>query len=246
MKKIKILSINMLLFCSIFFAINVEAYGFGYKKNKTNSQPDIGIYNSILASTNSIYVGSTDSKNIYLTFDCGYENGYTTKILDILKDKKVNATFFITGHYLKSATDLVLRMINEGHVVANHSDKHKDITKISDEEIKKDIVDLETKYNYLTGKDITRFYRPPAGTFDKESLMVVSDLGYKTMFWSVAYPDWNHNKGVLFAVNEVVSNIHNGAIILLHAVSNDNAMALAIIIDKLQNLGYKFTSSLEL
>lgn len=246
MKKTKIISIFFALLLALASIKSVSAYGFGVKKNKTNTQPEIGFYKSILDSTNSIYVGSSDSKNIYLTFDCGYENGHTEKILEVLKDKKVNATFFITGHYLKSASSVVNRMLAEGHVVANHSDKHKDITKISNEDIKKDILDLEKMYKETTGNNITKFYRPPAGNFDKNSLEVVRDLGYKTLFWSVAYPDWNHKSGVTYAVDEVVGNIHNGAIILLHAVSNDNAEALSIIIDKLQNKGYKFASTLEL
>lgn len=246
MKKQKIISIFLILIFTFLLTSRVEAFGFGVKKNKENKQPDIGIYKSILDSTNSIYVGSNESKKIYLTFDCGYENGYTEKILDVLKDKKINATFFITGHYLKSANTIVKRMYDEGHVIANHSDKHKDITKIKDEEIKKDILDLEESYKKIIGFDIIKFYRPPAGNFDKKSLEVVKNLGYKTLFWSVAYPDWNHKNGVNHAVDEVVSNIHNGAIILLHAVSNDNAEALGIIIDKLQNMGYSFASTLEL
>lgn len=246
MKKYKIIASLTILFVLFFCLKKVDAYGFGFKKNTNHTQPDVGFYKEIIEKNNGLYVGDKDSKKIYLTFDCGYENGYTAKILDTLKDKDVNATFFITGHYLKSATQLVSRMIGEGHVVANHSDMHKDITKISDDEIKKDILGLERKFKEITGKEIVRFYRPPAGTFDNKSLNVVNGMGYKTLFWSVSYKDWNHHSGVDYAVNEVCNNIHNGAIILLHAVSSDNADALGIIIDKLKAQGYIFTSTTNL
>lgn len=246
MKRYKKIITFLIIFLVFISAKSVDAYGFGLKKNTNHTQPDIGIYKAIIEKNNGLYVGSKDSKDIYLTFDCGYENGYTKNILDVLKEKNVKATFFITGHYLKSATDLVKRMIDEGHVVANHSYHHKNITKITDEEIKKEIVDLEVEYKRLTGNEMTKFYRPPAGNFDDHSLSVVNKLGYKTMFWSVAYPDWLQSNDVTRVVNEVTKNIHNGAIILLHAVSNANSEALRVIIDKLQNQGYIIQTSLKL
>lgn len=246
MKKRKIIFIFLIIFLLVINAKSVMAYGFGVKKNSDNKQPDIGFYKEIIEKNNGLYVGDKDSRNIYLTFDCGYENGYTNRILDTLREKNVNATFFITGHYLKSASNMVLRMVSDGHVVANHSDLHKDITKLSDSEIKKEILDLEEKYQKMTGKEITKFFRPPAGTFDNASLEVVKSLGYKTLFWSVAYKDWNHSNGVDYAVNEVCKNIHNGAIILLHAVSDDNTKALSVVIDKLTEKGYVFSSTKDL
>ena len=246
MKRYKKIITFLIVFLVFMSAKSVNAYGFGLKKNTNHTQPDIGIYKAIIEKNNGLYVGNKDSKDIYLTFDCGYENGYTKNILDVLKEKNVKATFFITGHYLKSATDLVKRMIDEGHVVANHSYHHKNITKITDDEIKKEIVDLEEEYKRLTGKELTKFYRPPAGNFDDHSLGIVNKLGYKTMFWSVAYPDWLESNDVTRAVNEVTKNIHNGAIILLHAVSNANSEALRVIIDKLQNQGYIIQTSLKL
>ena len=246
MKRYKIVTFFVLFFLMFFSLNKVDAYGFGVKKNSEHKQPDIGIYKGIIESSNGKYVGSNDKKDIYLTFDCGYENGYTSKILDTLKEKGVNATFFVTGHYLDSASDLVLRMKNDGHVIGNHSNLHKDITKIKAEEIKKEILDLEMKYYNLTGSNITKFFRPPAGTFDKRSLDVVNSLGYTSLFWSVSYKDWNHKNSVDYAVAEVCNNIHNGAIILLHAVSEANSNALPIIIDKLQAEGYIISSTLNL
>ena len=246
MKRHKIIVIFVMFFI-VFFSINkVDAYGFGVKKNNNHKQPDIGIYKGIIEGSNGIYVGSNDKKDIYLTFDCGYENGYTNKILDTLKEKKVSATFFITGHYIDSASDLVLRMKRDGHILANHSNLHKDITKIKDEEIKKEILDLEIKYKNLTGSNLTKFFRPPAGTFDKRSLDMVNSLGYVPLFWSLSYKDWNHQNSVEYTVNEVISNIHNGAIILLHAVSEANSKALPIIIDKLKDEGYKICPTTDL
>ena len=246
MKKHKIIVVFILFFLVFLSVKKIDAYGFGVKKNNENKQPDIGIYKGIIESSGGIYVGDKGKKNIYLTFDCGYENGYTAKILDVLKEKGVTATFFLTGHYIDSASDLVLRMKNEGHTLANHSNLHKNITVISNDEIKKEILDLEQKYYNLTGSYLTKFFRPPAGNFDKKSLDVVQGLGYTSLFWSVSYKDWNHQNDASYAVKEVCNNIHNGAIILLHAVSSANADALGIIIDNLQSKGYVIASTLEL
>ena len=246
MKKYKIIFVLFISFLLFLVCKGANAYGFGVKKNTEHKQPDIGIYKGILDSVGGIYVGDKDKKNIYLTFDCGYENGYTEKILDVLKEKNVNATFFLTGHYIDSAKDLVLRMKDDGHVLANHSNLHKNITTLNRGQIEDEIKGLEIKYNNLTGSSLTKFFRPPAGNFDQKSLEVVKALGYVPLFWSVAYKDWDHKNGIEFAVQEVCKNIHNGAIILLHAVSSDNAQALSSIIDKLQDEGYVFTSTKEL
>ena len=246
MKKYKIIVVLFISFLLFVVSKGANAYGFGVKKNTEHKQPDIGIYKGILDSVGGIYVGDKDKKNIYLTFDCGYENGYTEKILDVLEEKNVNATFFLTGHYIDSAKDLVLRMKEEGHILANHSNLHKNITTLNRGQIEEEIKSLEIKYNNLTGSNLTKFFRPPAGNFDQKSLEVVKDLGYVPLFWSVAYKDWDHKNGIEFAAQEVCKNIHNGAIILLHAVSSDNALALSSIIDKLQDEGYVFTSTKEL
>ena len=246
MKKIKIFVVILTVFLSTILIKETFAYGFGLKKNNNHTQPDIGIYKSILEKNNSIYLGSKDDKIVYLTFDCGYENGHTKTILDVLKEENINATFFITGHYINSASDLVIRMKNEGHVIANHSNKHKDITKLNESEIAKEINELEVMYHNLTGSYLTKFYRPPAGNFDDKSLSVINKLGYKTMFWSLAYPDWNHNNSVEYTVREVMSNVHNGAIILMHAVSESNALALKSIVSNLKSEGYAISSTLNL
>lgn len=246
MKKVKILLI-MALLCYIFvFAKGGDAYGFGVKKNTNHKQPDIGFYKTIIEENNGIYVGNNNSKKIYITFDCGYENGYTERILDILENHNITATFFITGHYIDSASKLVLRMKEDGHVIGNHSNKHKDITKISEDEIKKEVLELEQKYQKLTNSNIDPFYRPPEGSFDVKSLNVIKRLGYTTLFWSLAYKDWNQENSIDYVVDEISNNIHNGAIILMHTVSESNALALEKVIISLKKQGYVFSSTYEL
>ena len=243
---------KLLVFISLFYfvilvsQIKCFAYGFGISKNNSNTQPNAGFYKEIIEKNNGYYVGDSNSNKIYLTFDCGYENGNTSKILDVLKEQKITATFFITGHYIDSASEIVLRMKEEGHVVANHSNKHKNITTLTAEEIKKEIVDLNTKYYKLTGENLANFYRPPEGEFNDKSLSVVASLGYVPLFWSVAYPDWNHKHNISYVVNEICSNLHPGAVILMHAVSNDNALALNEIANNAQKNGYIFSSIYEI
>ena len=245
--KNKILVFFLLFYLLLnFIQIKTYAYGFGISKNSNHTQPDAGIYKEIIEKNNGYYVGSSANNKIYLTFDCGYENGNTAKILDVLKEQKITATFFITGHYIDSASELVLRMKEEGHVVANHSDKHKNITTLNAQEIKKEIDDLNTKYYKLTGENLAKFYRPPAGNFDDKSLGVVASLGYVPLFWSVAYPDWNHKHNINYVIDEICGNLHPGAIILMHAVSNDNALALNEIANISKKNGYIFSSIYEI
>lgn len=240
MKKIKIFVIMALLGVIFAFSKVGFAYGFGVKKNTNNTQPDIGFYKTIIEENNGIYIGSKDIKKVYLTFDCGYENGYTERVLDVLENHDITAVFFITGHYIDSAGKIILRMKEDGHVLGNHSNKHKNITTLSEEEIKREIKELEDKYTKLTNSNIDPFYRPPEGQFDSKSLAVVKKLGYTTLFWSLAYQDWNHSNSTEFVLKEVSKNIHNGAIILMHTVSEANALALEKVIINLKQDGYVF------
>ena len=246
MKTIKILLILALF--SIFTILSKEsyAYGFGVKKNDNHQQPDIGFYQDIIKKNGGFYVGDNKSKKVYLTFDCGYENGYTSSILDTLKQKKISAAFFITGHYIDTAPQLVLRMKNEGHLVCNHSNLHKNITTLSEEEIIKEMSELNGKYIKLTGEDIAPFFRPPAGNFTLKSLEVVSKSGYIPLFWSLAYHDWDKEYSDSFVINEISSNIHPGAIILLHAVTKANASSLEGIITTIEDAGYEFCDLFQL
>lgn len=240
MKKYKFWLAFAIIISFFISSINVYAYGFGYQRSKNHGLPNIGKYKEILDKNDAYYVGDTNSNKIYLTFDCGYENGYTLDILKVLKEKNVKATFFVTGHYLKSSKDIVLKMIEEGHIIANHTNKHRHLTKSNKEEIIEDVKTLEEMYKELTGNDITPLYRPPAGEFDDRSLSYIKDLGYKTLFWSIAYKDWDCEQAVDVTVSNLEKELHNGAIILLHAVSKTNSLMLDKFIDKARTNGYEF------
>ena len=230
----------LLLF--MFIGLNVNAYGFGYRKNTDHEQPDIGKYQQEIEGTNSYYVGNKDEKTLYLTFDAGYDNGNLSKILDVLKEKDVKATFFVTGDFVNRQPELLKRIVNEGHIVGNHTYHHKNITKLNFDQIKNEIDLLNDKYKEITGYTMSAYFRPPEGEFDRKSLLDLKELGYKTFFWSIAYDDWNtkSQKGPDYAYNKIMSNLHNGGIILLHTVSNDNANILGKVIDDSIKLGFTF------
>lgn len=203
-------------------------------------KPDPGTP-ELLRKYNSLYVGNTDEKTIYLTFDEGYEMGYTGRILDVLYENEVNAIFFITGPYLEKHHELVRRMLDEGHAVGNHTVSHKSLPTLSDEEIEKETTDLDRRFYERFGRNMV-FLRPPKGEYNERTLKVTSELGYVNVFWSFAYNDWNtsNQKGWEYAFNKVTNNLHNGAILLLHAVSSDNAEALDAIIKEARRQGYEF------
>ena len=184
-----------------------------------------------------------DKKIMYLTFDCGYENGYTEKILDILKDKKVNAAFFCTLPQVKDNPDLIKRMIDERHIVGNHSVTHPSFAEISVEQMKTEIKGMEDylKDNFNYSEPYFRF---PKGEYNDTALKVVEEMGYTSVFWSLAYADWdlNNQKGEKYAFDKVTARFHPGAVILLHSVSPDNANALDEIIDEARKQGYEFCS----
>lgn len=184
----------------------------------------------------------SDKKVIYLTFDCGYEyNELTGKILDVLKGKKVPATFFCTLDYVKTEPEFVARMINEGHIVGNHSATHPSFANISREKMAEELQSFENYMRKNFGY-ASRYFRFPAGEYTESALELVQSLGYVSVFWSTAYDDWDTAKvrGKEYAVEKVMSRIHPGSVILLHAVSQDNADALGEIIDKIRAEGYEF------
>lgn len=234
--------IVMFLLFFMLLGLNVYAYGFGYRKNPNHQQPDIGKYQQEIEGTDSFYVGNNDEKTLYLTFDAGYDNGNLSKILDVLKEKDVKATFFVTGDFITREKELVQRIVSEGHLVGNHTYHHKKITKLDRAKIKEELDLLNETYKEVIGTDMPNFFRPPEGEFNRESLLYIKSLGYKTFFWSVAYDDWNtkNQKGVNYAYNKIMDNLHNGAIILLHTVSSDNANVLSKVIDDCIKSGYSF------
>ena len=216
---------------------------WGLKKNE-NKAPDINPgEESVLRKYNGIYMGNPEKSFVYLTFDEGYENGYTAKILDTLKEKKVPACFFVTGPYIEKEPNLIKRMVKEGHIVGNHTVNHPSMPSCTDEEIEDEITSLERSLYDLTGKSM-KFFRPPMGEHSERTMKITKDLGYKTVFWSLAYADWDINRqpGRDYVHEAVTKYIHNGAVILMHAVSADNAAELPSIIDDVRKKGYEFNS----
>lgn len=216
--------------------------GWGIKRAQNNMQPDVGEANKQLLEENGgIYLGSELEKIIYLTFDEGYEAGYTENILNTLKENEVKATFFITAHYLNTAPELVERMLTEGHIVGNHTVNHPSMPTISDEEIEKEIMQLHQavyeKFNYEM-----KYLRPPKGEFNERTLKKTSELGYKTVMWSFAYVDWDEKKqpSIEKSKETIINNFHCGEIMLLHPNSKTNAEVLDSIIKEAKKQGYEF------
>ncbi|MDT9726042.1 delta-lactam-biosynthetic de-N-acetylase [Xylanibacillus composti] len=229
---------------------SAPSYSFGFKKSRNGELPSIDQegFKPILEKHGAIFLGDTSAKELYLTFDNGYENGYTGQILDVLKEKKVPAAFFVTGHYVKDQPELVKRMVAEGHIVGNHSWSHPDMSQISAEQIKEELERVEEAVVALTGQMGMQYLRTPRGIFNDRTLAVSKELGYTNVFWSIAWADWDRNqrKGADYAFKKVTSQLHPGAVILLHTVSKDNADALAAIIDEAVRQGYTFKSLDEL
>lgn len=217
---------------------------WGIKRNNNNEQPDVGAKNKeLLESNGGICLGKGTEKSIYLTFDSGYEAGYVGNILDVLKQNDVKATFFITSHYLNTASDLVERMINEGHIVGNHTVNHKSMPSISDQEIENEVMQLHKavyeKFNYEM-----KYIRPPRGEFSARTLKKCEQLGYKTVMWSFAYCDWDEKKqpNLETAKKMIIENLHSGEIMLLHSNSKTNSEILDTILKEAKNQGYEFNT----
>ena len=196
-----------------------------------------------LAQYDAAYIGNTGEKVLYLTFDAGYENGCTEKILDVLKNQEVKAAFFLVGNYIEKNADLVRRMVDEGHTVGNHTMHHYDMSKLSDKAaFTKELTDLENLYREVTGKELPKYYRPPQGIYSEENLKMAKELGYKTVFWSLAYVDWKNDaqptKEEAFA--KLLPRTHPGAVVLLHSTSKTNAAVLEELISRWKEEGYGF------
>lgn len=217
---------------------------WGIKRSDNNQQPDVGSQNkTILDEYKGICLGNNEKKYVYLTFDEGYEAGYTEKLLETLKQNEIKATFFITAHYLNSQPDLVNKIIEDGHILGNHTVNHKSMPDLTDEKIKQEVMDLHKAIYQKTGYEMI-YIRPPMGEFSKRSLSITNSLGYTTVMWSLAYDDWNEQaqKGEEYAKEKILKNIHPGAIILLHANSKDNCNVLDYVIKEVKNMGYEFKS----
>lgn len=230
-------------------AIPASANNWGLSYSSEGQPPEGNATQDQLAEYDAYYLGDTSKKVIYLTFDCGYENGYTGQILDALKKHNAPAAFFVVGHMVQSAPDLVRRMAEEGHIVGNHTFHHPDMSAISDQAaFQSELEELETIYHETTGQDLPRFYRPPQGKYSAENLKQAQALGYKTVLWSLAYVDWyvDDQPTAEQAYAKLLPRIHNGAIVLLHSTSRTNAEILDDLLTKWEDMGYTFASLSEL
>ncbi|AIE59122.1 delta-lactam-biosynthetic de-N-acetylase [Bacillus methanolicus] len=226
-----------------------SAIHWGFKKGENGKPAEAGkTLDDLLEKYGAVYKGDPNKKDIYLTFDNGYENGFTAKILDVLKKEQVPAAFFITGHYLEREPGLVKRMAKEGHIIGNHSWFHPDLTKVSDERLKNELERVRTETEKLTGQKQMAYLRPPRGIFSERTLDIAKQQGYTHVFWSLAFMDWriDQQKGWKYSYDSIMKQIHPGAILLLHTVSRDNAEALEKVIKDLKKQGYQFKNLNEL
>ncbi|MBQ8351014.1 MAG: polysaccharide deacetylase family protein [Clostridia bacterium] len=224
-----------------------KAYHWYVKRNNEHKQPLADRQQAFFEKYDAYYIdkkhGDTaEDKVIYLTFDAGYENGNVVKILDVLRKEEVPAAFFVLKNILLNERSLVERMINEGHLVCNHTKNHKDMSCSSREEFSAELNGLADIYREQTGKDMPRYYRPPEGKYSEDNLKYAQELGYKTIFWSFAYADWDNDKqpSAEEAKKKIIDNMHNGAVLLLHPTSATNAAILGDLIQQWKAEGYRF------
>lgn len=231
-------------------ALNIsEVTDWGLSFPKSGGKPTGNVGEKTLEQYNAHFIDESGEKSIYLTFDAGYEAGYTSDILDVLRSEQVPATFFLVGNYLKTQPDMVRRMVNEGHTVGNHTASHPDMSKISSlENFRAELEAVEKMYADITGQQMLKFYRPPQGKFSVENLQQAQALGYTTVFWSLAYADWDPAKQPTqeFAMQKLTGRIHDGAIVLLHPTSSTNRDILRKLIQQWKQEGYTFKSITEL
>lgn len=221
-----------------------QKIGWGIKRNDNHEQPDVGTSNKkVLEENKGICLGNKEKKSIYLTFDEGYEAGYTPQLLSTLKENQVKATFFITAHYVNTQADLVKQMIEEGHIIGNHTVNHKSMPELSEDKIRTEVMDLHQVISEKFGYEM-KYIRPPKGEFSQNSLQATNRLGYVTVMWSFAYEDWNEDKqpDEEKSKKKILDNLHNGEIMLLHGNSKTNTNILDSVIKEAKNMGYEFKS----
>lgn len=228
-------------------ALPTGSWGLSFRQEGAPPIGNAGI--DQLKRYDAAYIGNTSEKVLYLTFDAGYENGCTEKILDTLQKHNVKAAFFLVGNYIEKNADLVRRMAEEGHTVGNHTMHHYDMSKISEKAtFAKELQDLEALYKDTTGRDMPKYYRPPQGIYSEENLRMAQELGYRTVFWSLAYVDWNNDSQPTReqAFAKLLPRTHPGAVVLLHSTSRTNAEILDELLTKWEEEGYRFASVEEL
>ena len=226
----------------------VPTAGWGLSFRTPGSAPAGPATSERLRELDAAYLDPDGGRVLYLTFDAGYENGCTEEILDILQKHEVPAAFFLVGDYLERNADLVRRMVSEGHIVGNHTMGHPDMTKLDAAAFEQELKGMEALYGEVTGQTLPGFYRPPQGLYSEENLKAAQALGYKTVFWSLAYADWDNDNqpDPDAAVQKLNSRIHDGAVILLHATSKTNAEILDRLLTGWKDMGYRFAPLTEL
>ena len=234
---------------SVFASSTLTTGSWGLSFRQEGAPPIGNAGKDQLRQYQAAYIGNVGEKVLYLTFDAGYENGCTAKILDTLKEKQVPAAFFLVGNYIRQSPDLVRRMVAEGHTVGNHTMHHYDMSRLSDKAaFSKELTDLEALYKETVGQELPKYYRPPQGIYSEKNLKMAQELGYQTVFWSLAYVDWNNDaqptREAAFA--KLLPRTHNGAVVLLHSTSKTNAEILGELIDKWKAMGYRFGTLEEL
>ena len=239
-----------LLICQQFagdLVVSAGSWGLSFRQE---GEPPVGnTGQNVLKQYDAAYLGNTEEKVLYLTFDAGYENGCTAQILDVLQRHEVPAAFFLVGNYLQTQPDLVRRMAEEGHTVGNHTWHHYDMSGISSKEaFAEELRLVEEEYRKITGMEMEKFYRPPQGTYSEDNLKLAKELGYKTVFWSLAYVDWNNDDQPTAeeAFSKLIPRVHNGAVVLLHSTSATNAAILDSLLTQWKELGYTFAPVSEL
>ena len=223
--------------------------GWGLSFPKEGGEPRADVSRETLEPYGARYIGDTEEKTLVLTFDAGYENGHTEEILDVLKKHNCPAAFFLVGNYLERNPELVRRMAKEGHTVGNHTYHHPDMAKITEKDaFAEELAAVEELYRNITGEELPKFYRPPEGSYSEDNLRWAQELGYRTVFWSLAYADWdNQNQpDPEEAIEKLNSRVHNGAVVLLHSTSATNAAILDQLLTGWEEMGYRFLTLEEL
>lgn len=243
-------ALAVVLFCggvSAMFGLHdaIETGSWGLSFRETGEPPIGNADAASLRRYDAVYLGDTEEKVLYLTFDAGYENGCTAQILDTLKAHNAKAAFFVVGNYLETAPELVQRMADEGHLVGNHTWHHYDMSRIAEEQaFSVELTRVEEKYRELTGQAMKKYYRPPQGVYSEENLRMAQALGYRTVFWSLAYVDWlqDDQPTAEEAFSKLLPRTHPGAIVLLHSTSATNAAILDDLLTRWEEAGYRFGS----
>ena len=242
---ISAMAVALGLAAALFSRGFVQTGAWGLSFRAEGKAPSAPANPQTLAQYDAAYIGDTTQKVLYLTFDAGYENGCTAKILDVLKAHNVPAAFFLVGNYIERNPDLVKRMIAEGHIVGNHTMHHYDMSRIdSKEAFAKELQSLEDLYTSVTGQTMPKYYRPPQGIYSESNLKMAKSLGYQTVFWSLAYVDWQNDRQPTDeeAFGKLLPRTHDGAVVLLHSTSETNARILDALLTKWESMGYRFES----